>query len=96
MSYWRHLLKKYKTVKIWEKNFFYRSDYSPVVNNVIPRRIIDSSDRFTECEELISNLEGHKTLIYFATFVVCQWQSLKLPKSCKQRILTLLIIILLV
>lgn len=46
---------------------FYRSDYSPVVNNVIPRRIIDSSDRFSECEELISDLEGHKTLIYFAT-----------------------------
>jgi hypothetical protein len=50
-----------------KKPFFYRSDYSPVVNNVIPRRIIDSSDRFSECEELINNLEGHKTLIYFAT-----------------------------
>ena len=50
-----------------KKPFFYRSDYSPVVNNVIQRRIIDSADRFSECEELIQNLDGQKTLIYFAT-----------------------------
>lgn len=51
-----------------EKNpFFYRSDYSPVVNNVIQRKIINSDDRFPECRELIHDLAGHKTLIYFAT-----------------------------
>ena len=50
-----------------KKPFFYRSDYSPVVNNVIQRRIIDSSDRFSECKELLHDLAGQKTLIYFAT-----------------------------
>ena len=34
---------------------------------MIQRRIIDSADRFSECEELIRDLAGQKTLIYFAT-----------------------------
>lgn len=51
-----------------EKNpFFYCSDYSPVVNNVIIKEIITSEDRFIQCDELVKELEGEKTLIYFAT-----------------------------
>lgn len=50
-----------------KKPFFYRSDYSPVVNNVIQRRIITSSDRFSECKEILCDLMEQKTLIYFAT-----------------------------
>ena len=34
---------------------------------MIQRRIIDSADMFSECEELIRDLAGQKTLIYFAT-----------------------------
>lgn len=50
-----------------KKPYFYRSDYSPVVNNVIAKRIIMKNDRFQECADLISETEGERTLIYFAT-----------------------------
>lgn len=50
-----------------KKPVFYRSDYSPVVNNIVQKKIISDEERFAKCQELIKNLVGKKTLIYFAT-----------------------------
>lgn len=50
-----------------KKPVFYRSDYSPVVNNIVQKRIISDEERFAKCQEIIENLVGEKTLIYFAT-----------------------------
>lgn len=50
-----------------KKPVFYRSDYSPVVNNIVQKKIISDEERFTKCQEIIENLVGEKTLIYFAT-----------------------------
>ena len=50
-----------------KKPVFYRSDYSPVVNNIVQEKIISDEERFTKCQEIVENLSGEKTLIYFAT-----------------------------
>lgn len=52
-----------------KKPVFYRSDYSPVVNNIVQKKIISDEERFAKCQEIIENLVGEKTLIYFATVV---------------------------
>lgn len=45
---------------------FYRSDYSPVVNEIVTRSILSNDDRFDECQRLVGETGGEKTLIYFA------------------------------
>ncbi len=61
-------IKEIINYKLLDKNpYFYRSDYSPVVNEIITNKIVREEDRFQECRELISHTDGEKTLIYFAT-----------------------------
>lgn len=61
-------IKEILDCEVLEKRpHFYRSDYSPVVNNVVPRSIVNSNDRFSECKDILNDLNGQKTLIYFAT-----------------------------
>ena len=50
-----------------KKPVFFRSDYSPVVNEVETLDIIHEDDRFAECAALVDSLETQKTLIYFPT-----------------------------
>lgn len=48
---------------------FYKTNYSPVVNEVIPCEIDNENDRFRKCEEILYNNinDADKTLIYFPT-----------------------------
>lgn len=47
---------------------FFNSQYSPVVNDIITREIIDENDRFIECKKILKQLNPEdKTLIYFPT-----------------------------
>ena len=48
---------------------FYRTDYSPVVNEVVTNKILTDKDRFAECDRLVEQDEKGKTLIYFPTVV---------------------------
>lgn len=48
---------------------FYRSEYSPVVNEIVTKSVIRNEDRFEQCRELVEATEGEKTLIYFATVI---------------------------
>ena len=51
-----------------KKPLFYKSDYSPVVNNVIEREIINDKYRFSEANRINQELPTEdKTLIYFGT-----------------------------
>lgn len=61
-------LKEVKnTDKLDSKPVFFSSDFSPVVNKVIERRIGDEKDRNLETLKVINELEGTKRLIYFPT-----------------------------
>lgn len=53
--------------KLDKHPYFYRSDYSPVVNEIVTNKIVRNEDRFEECNKLIEITAGEKTLIYFAT-----------------------------
>ena len=49
--------------------YFFKTDYSPVYNNVISREIRTDSrkERFLECKKILGELDsGSKTLIYFS------------------------------
>lgn len=49
---------------------FYKSSYSPVVNDIKICEIIKESDRFQECKNILNDLNKEdKTLIYFPTVV---------------------------
>lgn len=50
-----------------KKPKFFKSDYSPVVNEIKTMEIIDEDDRFEECSEIVETLGNQKTLIYFPT-----------------------------
>lgn len=51
-----------------KKPLFYKSDYSPVVNNVIEKEIINDKYRFSEANRINQELPiKEKTLIYFGT-----------------------------
>lgn len=51
-----------------KKPLFYKSNYSPVVNNVIERKIIHDKYRFSEANRINQELSlEEKTLIYFGT-----------------------------
>lgn len=53
--------------RLEKKPAFYKSNYSPVVNEVRIHEIIDEHDRFPACQEMIHRLDGEKTLVYFPT-----------------------------
>ncbi len=54
--------------KLEKGPIFYKSNYSPVVNEVIIKEIISESDRFPTCMSLMEQLgPDAKTLIYFPT-----------------------------
>lgn len=47
---------------------FYKTDYSPVVNDVIIRNVLSEKDKNKECELLLNEIDPkEKTLIYFPT-----------------------------
>ena len=55
--------------KLEKQPSFYKTNYSPVVNEVIPCEIDNENDRFKKCEEILYNdiNDADKTLIYFPT-----------------------------
>lgn len=51
-----------------KKPVFYNTEYSPVVNEVIPIDILSHKDRFSQCQLLLHKIPAEeKTLIYFPT-----------------------------
>lgn len=58
-----------KDIEALEKRpIFFRSDYSPVVNEVRVQNVMSEDERFYECDRLVRSLpDGEKTLIYFPT-----------------------------
>lgn len=50
-----------------KKPKFYRSEYSPVVNEIIICPIDDEKKRFAMCKQMVEQIKKEKTLIYFAT-----------------------------
>ena len=61
-------IKNIENYDMLEKNpKFYKSDYSPVVNEIITKEINNENERFQKCRELVKGLKGKKTLIYFPT-----------------------------
>ena len=63
-------IKNVEDIELLEKKpFFYSTNYSPVVNDVITKEILNEKDRFLECQNLIlsSIPRNEKTLIYFPT-----------------------------
>lgn len=74
-------LKEVKNIdKIKNKPIFFSSDFSPVVNNVIERRISNEKERYSETVKVVNELDGTKRLIYFPTvyalnkFLSNQWE----------------------
>jgi len=56
------------TEKLNKKPVFFNSTYSPVVNDVIIKEVLQESDRFLMCKSIIDNfVMNEKTLIYFPT-----------------------------
>lgn len=54
--------------KLDKKPKFYKSSYSPVVNDVKTIDIFDDKDRYKECDKLVESFHNEdKTLIYFPT-----------------------------
>lgn len=48
--------------------FFYNTEYSPVVNNVITEEILNRKDRYPQCQKLLQTINSdEKTLVYFPT-----------------------------
>ena len=61
-------LKEVRNIdKIENKPLFYSSNFSPVVNKVIERRIADENDRYLETVKVVNELENTKRLVYFPT-----------------------------
>ncbi|HEM5314692.1 TPA: DEAD/DEAH box helicase [Streptococcus suis] len=61
-------LKEVRNIdKIENKPLFFSSNFSPVVNKVVERRIGDEKDRFLETVKVINELEKTKRLVYFHT-----------------------------
>ncbi len=54
--------------KLEKSPVFYRTDYSPVVNDVIIKPIYVEDDRFKECKNILNTISpDEKTLIFFHT-----------------------------
>jgi len=61
-------LKEVRNIdKIENKPLFFSSNFSPVVNKVIERRIVDEKDRYLETVKIVNELENTKRLVYFHT-----------------------------
>lgn len=61
-------LKEVRNIdKIENKPLFFSSNFSPVVNKVIERRIADENDRYLETVKVVNELENTKRLVYFPT-----------------------------
>lgn len=61
-------LKEVRNIdKIKNKPMFFSSDFSPVVNKVVERRIGDEKDRYLETVKVVNELESTKRLVYFPT-----------------------------
>lgn len=63
-------IKNVEDIELLDKSpFFYSTTYSPVVNDVITKEILNEKDRYPECQKLIlsSIPKSEKTLIYFPT-----------------------------
>lgn len=61
-------LKEVRNIdKIESKPLFFSSNFSPVVNKVIERRIADENDRYLETVKVVNELENTKRLVYFPT-----------------------------
>ncbi|WP_064590275.1 DEAD/DEAH box helicase [Streptobacillus moniliformis] len=61
-------LKEVRNIdKIKNKPLFFSSNFSPVVNKVIERRITDENDRYLETVKVVNELENTKRLVYFHT-----------------------------
>jgi len=61
-------LKEVRNIdKIKNKPLFFSSNFSPVVNKVIERRIGDEKDRNLETVKIVNELENTKRLVYFPT-----------------------------
>lgn len=51
-----------------KKPVFYKTDYSPVVNDIVIRNVLSEKDKNKECELILSEINpNEKTLIYFPT-----------------------------
>lgn len=59
------------TDKLDKKPTFISSDFSPVVNDIIIREILNEKDRFSMCQKILKKdiKKEEKTLIYFPTVV---------------------------
>ncbi|MDE6284981.1 MAG: hypothetical protein K2M17_04475, partial [Bacilli bacterium] len=62
-------IKNIDDIELLEKKpYFYHTEYSPVVNHVEVKELINASDRLPQCQKLINELNSNeKTLIYFPT-----------------------------
>lgn len=48
--------------------YFYNTEYSPVVNNVITEELLNADDRYPQCQKLLKRInDNEQTLIYFPT-----------------------------
>ena len=57
--------------KLSKKPYFYNTEYSPVVNDVITLELLNHKDRYPQCQRLLKETIGkeEQTLIYFPTVV---------------------------
>lgn len=51
-----------------KKPYFYNTEYSPVINNVITEELLCANDRYPHCQKLLKQIgDQEQTLIYFPT-----------------------------
>ena len=51
-----------------KKPYFYNTEYSPVINNVITEELLNDGDRYPQCQKLLNRINNNeKTLVYFPT-----------------------------
>lgn len=51
-----------------KKPYFYNTEYSPVINNVITEELLSANDRYPHCQELLKQIgDREQTLVYFPT-----------------------------
>ena len=51
-----------------KKPYFYNTEYSPVINNVITEELLNANDRYPQCQKLLNRIDTkEQTLIYFPT-----------------------------
>lgn len=51
-----------------KKPYFYSTDYSPVINNVITEDLLSDDDRYPQCQKLLNQIDKQEqTLVYFPT-----------------------------